>query len=217
MNIDRIKCNIMKTLLSIKHFSIKITDRTQIFISAMWVWACVMFYTMRFINFMLYLIITYTPDSFIIFRSRSKPDKNLPVILDAKIIKNKNKISEENDIIDISNKLNTIINRVLNDDKDSIKLNELIKYFPSISSSLVWISYLTSDNLTSDNLTSDNLTSDNIKKKSVVDDIFKKQINKCVYNTLSYILINVQDKVLYRGSEKENILFGKCPLKPEVD
>jgi hypothetical protein len=188
---ESFKGKIISKLISIKNFGSNIPDRTKIFLSAIVFWAYIMYYITKLINMCLYLFIEYTPDSFLIFRPKRKTDTKIPEILKAKIHdKNSDKVN-----VDISNKLNMLLNCKWDEDigdSGGIRIKDLVSKYKSISTSIMYISYLFE-----------------IDKK--LESISAEDIGK----SIKYMLVNINEKILYRDVDlktPEYIIFGEIPF-----
>jgi hypothetical protein len=180
------KDKIIYKFVAIKNFGSNMPDRTKIFLSALVFWAYIMYYITKFMNVCLCIFIDYTPDSFLIFRPNRNVDKKIPEILEAKINENK----------DISNKLNMLLNWKWDDDvgdSGGIRVKDIVEKYKSISTSIVWISYLFE-----------------IDKK--LENMSDADIGK----SIKYMLVNINEKVLYRDADlktPEDMVFGEIPFK----
>ena len=178
----------------------------------MWLWAYIMFYFTKCINKLLGLILVYTPDSLIIFNpylylsgmnnTNKSIDCNKPIIIDA-YLKTNNGKSEC-----IINKIRALINAkwdidIGNDncsfDDSAVKelfgglnVREIVKIYPLLSTSIIWITYL--------------FETDKILHSLSDDELGKK---------IKFLLINFSDNILYRNSNLENpekIIVGDIPF-----
>lgn len=190
------KDKIKSKLIAIKNFSTSdLPGRTKIFLSALWFWTYLLYYFTKFINIMLYIVVVYTPDSCVIFRTKLVKNKKIPEILNAKIKKKPCDNKQDDKTSDITNKLNILLNWKWDDDIGDIggiKIKELISKYPSVSSSIIWISYLFE-----------------IDKK--LETMSDEEVGK----SIKYMLINISDKVMYRDANlktPEDILFGEIPF-----
>jgi hypothetical protein len=182
---ETIKDKIFNRLTSIKNFGSKIPDRTKIFLSAMVFWAYILYYITKVLNAFLLIFITYTPDSFLIFRPTRRTDNKIPEILDAKI----------NNNVDISNKLNMLLNWKWDmdiGDSGGIRIKDMVEKYKSISTPIVWISYLFE-----------------------IDKKLKNMNDADIGKSIKYMLVNINEKVLYRDTNLKNpedIIFGEIPF-----
>ena len=192
--------------------AIHLPDRTKIFLSSIWLWAYIMFYFTKCINKLLGLILVYTPDSLIIFNpylylngmnnTNKSIDCNKPIVIDA-YLKTKNGKTEC-----ILNKIRALINAkwdidIGNDncsfDDSAVKelfgglnVREIVKIYPLLSTSIIWITYL--------------FETDKILHSLSDDELGKK---------IKFLLINFSDNILYRNSNLENpekIIVGDIPF-----
>ena len=191
--------------------AIHLPDRTKIFLSSIWIWAYIMFYFTKCINKLLGLILVYTPDSLIIFNpylylsgmnTNKSIDCNKPIVIDAYLKTNNGKTER------ILNKIRALINAkwdidIGNDncsfDDSEIKelfgglnIREIVKIYPLLSTSIIWIAYL--------------FETDKILHSLSDDELGKK---------IKFLLINFSDNILYRNSKMENpeeIIVGDIPF-----
>jgi hypothetical protein len=191
--------------------AIHLPDRTKIFLSSIWIWAYIMFYFTKCINKLLGLILVYTPDSLIIFNpylylsgmnTNKSIDCNKPIVIDAYLKTNNGKTER------ILNKIRALINAkwdidIGNDncsfDDSEIKelfgglnIREIVKIYPLLSTSIIWIAYL--------------FETDKILHSLSDDELGKK---------IKFLLINFSDNILYRNSNLENpekIIVGDIPF-----
>ena len=192
--------------------AIHLPDRTKIFLSSIWLWAYIMFYFTKCINKLLGLILVYTPDSLIIFNpylylsgmnnTNKSIDCNKPIIIDAYLKTNNDKTEC------ILNKIRALINAkwdidIGNDncsfDDSAVKelfgglnIREIVKIYPLLSTSIIWITYL--------------FETDKILHSLSDDELGKK---------IKFLLINFSDNILYRNSNLENpekIIVGDIPF-----
>lgn len=181
---------------------VQLPDRTKIFISSLWMWACLMYYFTKVINVFLCFVITYTPDSLIIFNPFAiKNANNMPIIIDA-YIKTKDNTEQ------ITNKIKTLINMKWDTDignencplddgifKDlfgGLNVNEIVKVYPKLSTSVIWIAYLFE-----------------------VDKSFSNLSDEELGKKIKYLLVNFSDKLIYRNSDlktSEDLMFGDIPF-----
>jgi hypothetical protein len=182
---ETVKDKIMSKLSIIKKFSSNIPDRTKIFLSALWFWAYILYFITKVLNVFLCVFITYTPDSFLIFRPRHTTDNKIPEILEAKL----------NNDVDISNKLNMLLNWKWDGDigdSGGIRIRDMVEKYKSISTSIVWISYLFE-----------------------IDKKLESMSDADIGKSIKYMLVNINEKVLYRDADlkiPEDILFGEIPF-----
>lgn len=184
--------NIITKFKRIKDFSMKdLPDRTKIFLSALWFWAFIMYYFTKIVNCMLGFVITYTPDSCIIYHPKMIYNKNKshnknskkPKILDAKL-------GEES----ITNKIKMLVDLNWDDTIEcgGVNTKKLMDKYPSISTSILWIAYL-------------------FEMDEKIENMSDGEIGK----SIKHMLINISDKAIYRESsleEREDILFGEIPF-----
>ena len=192
--------------------AIHLPDRTKIFLSSIWLWAYIMFYFTKCINTLLGLMLVYTPDSLIIFNpylylsginnTNKSIDCNKPIVIDAYLKTNNGKTEC------ILNKIRALINAkwdidIGNDncsfDDSAVKelfgglnIREIIKIYPLLSTSIIWIAYL--------------FETDKILHSLSDDELGKK---------IKFLLINFSDNILYRNSKMENpeeIIVGDIPF-----
>lgn len=192
--------------------AIHLPDRTKIFLSSIWLWAYIMFYFTKCINKLLGLILVYTPDSLIIFNpylylsgmnnTNKSIDCNKPIVIDAYLKTNNGKTEC------ILNKIRALINAkwdidIGNDNcsfNDSeikelfggLNIREIVKIYPLLSTSIIWIAYL--------------FETDKILHSLSDDELGKK---------IKFLLINFSDNILYRNSKMENpeeIIVGDIPF-----
>ena len=197
--------------------AIHLPDRTKIFLSSIWIWAYIMFYFTKCINTLLGLMLVYTPDSLIIFNpylylsgmnnTNKSIDCNKPIIIDAYLKTNNGKNNNEKPKC-ILNKIRALINAkwdidIGNDncsfDDSEIKelfgglnIREIVKIYPLLSTSIIWIVYL--------------FETDKILHSLSDDELGKK---------IKFLLINFSDNILYRNSKMENpeeIIVGDIPF-----
>ena len=202
--------------------AIHLPDRTKIFLSSIWLWAYIMYYFTKCINKLLGLILVYTPDSLIIFNpylylsgmnnTNKSIDCNKPIIIDAYLKTNNGKTNngKNNNVKTecIINKIRALINAkwdidIGNDncsfDNSEIKelfgglnIREIVKIYPLLSTSIIWIAYL--------------FETDKILHSLSDDELGKK---------IKFLLINFSDNILYRNSKMENpeeIIVGDIPF-----
>jgi hypothetical protein len=185
--------------------SIQLPDRTKIFLSALWFWAYMIFYFTKLCNAGLGFCLYYTPDSIIIYnpiRQKSDADINTPTIIDAHM-KTKNATHEN-----VTNKLRALIrskwdvdigndncpfdNTDNNELFGGVNLGDIVSIYPTISTAVVWITYLF----------------DTDKKLNTLSD---EELGK----KIKHMLINFGDKSICRTStlnESEKIVVGEIPF-----
>jgi hypothetical protein len=177
---------ISNKIQNIKKFAIQgLPDKTRIFISALWFWVYVAFYLNKLIGCMLGVVLHYTPDSCIIFHPKLlKENKDAPKIVEARL-----------GTEPITNKLSMLINNKWDKEiceNGGLNLKEILCSYPSLSTSVIWISYL-------------------FDLDKIVKDLDEEEIGK----RIKYMLINISDKAIYRApnlEESEDILFGEVPF-----
>jgi len=206
---------IIKKLQSIKKFSTEsLPDRTKIFLSALWFWTYILYYFTKIINIFLSCIITYTPDSCIIFKTKAIKNKDTPIIIEAKKYKKKPGVKSQDttnndatdittaninttsqDMEDITNKISTLFNWIWDktiEDNGGVHIKDIISKYKALSSSYLWIVYMFNIDETIENL-------DNAE--------IKQKIN--------HMLIDFSDRVIYRNNDMktpEDIIFGEVPF-----
>jgi hypothetical protein len=169
-------------------------DRTKIFLSALWFWTYIMFYLTKVTYRILGFILTYTPNSLIIYKPFNiiSHEAPIPKIIEAR-----------HDTEDITNKLRALVGLIwdsdINNDEDDtqeifggINIKDILNLYPMASTSVIWISYLFE-----------------IDKK--LHEMNDEELGK----GLKYLLINFADKSLYRTSnisDKEKAIFGEIPF-----
>ena len=177
---------------------VSLPDRTKIFLSAIWFWAYIIFYITKCFNCVLGFLLMHTPDSFLIYKPlniSSKP-KNVgevkPKIIEART-----------DVENITNKIKAIVDMkwdsdINNEGDDSQKIfgglniKDVLSIYPSLSTSVVWISYLFEID----------------KKLAEMND---EELGK----NIKHLLVNFGDQSLYRTSdlhEKESAMCGEVPF-----
>jgi hypothetical protein len=186
---------IVEKLSSIKNINLgKLPDRTKIFLSALWLWTYVLYYFTKIINIILRLIVTYTPDSCIIFNNKLiKPNEHAPIIIDAKI-HDKSADNMEN----ITNKFSILINNIWDEDigdKGGIRIKDIVNKFTNTTSPLMWVSYLFEMDKKLENMTDEEIS-----------------------ESIKHMLVNISDKIIERdpeskeSEESEEISFGEIPF-----
>lgn len=196
---------IVKKLQRIKKFSTEsLPDRTRIFLSAIWFWAYILYYFTKIINIFLNCIVTYTPDSFIIFKTKTNKDKNTPIIVDAKKCKKKHgdeiqKIHTNKktiqDLEDVTNKISAIFDWVWDktiEDNGGVHIKDVISKYSTLSSSYLWISYIFD-----------------------IDKAIENLDNSEIKQKINHMLIDFSDRVIYRNNDiknPEDIIFGEVPF-----
>jgi hypothetical protein len=179
--------NIGNRLIRIKNYCFtNLPDRTKIFLSALWFWIYITYYFNSMICYFLKIILMNTPDSCIAFQSKLiKKKENTPEIIEATLGKEI-----------ITNKIKLLINLCWDkeiSDVGGLNIKDLVSKYSSLSTSVIWISYLF-----------------NLEKK--MQDMTDEEIGKKV----KYMLINITDKIIYRddGSacDDEEIIFGEIPF-----
>lgn len=195
---ENIKEKVIGVVTRISGIAINLPDRTKIFFSALWFWVYVMFYFMKCFNCVLGLVLTHTPNSLLIYKplnikSRSKNSREIrPIIIEAR---------NGND--DITNKIKAIVDMKWDSDINNeggetqkifggLNIKDITDIYPSISTSVVWISYLFE-----------------IDKK--LADMGDEELGK----SIKQMLVDFGDKSLYRKSDlqdKEKAMFGEIPF-----
>ena len=192
--------------------AIHLPDRTKIFLSSIWLWAYIMFYFTKCINTLLGLMLVYTPDSLIIFNpylylsgmnnTNKSIDCNKPIVIDAYLKTNNGKtecilnkiralINAKWDI-DIGNDNCSFDNSEIKELFGGLNIREIVKIYPLLSTSIIWIAYL--------------FETDKILHSLSDDELGKK---------IKFLLINFSDNILYRNSNLENpekIIVGDIPF-----
>lgn len=171
--------------INIKKYCLtNVPDRTKIFLSALWFWIYITYCLNMMFCFILRLILSNTPDSFIAFQSTIiKKQDIIPEIIEAKIDKEV-----------ITNKIKLLVKLCWDkeiSDIGGVNVKDLLKYLPSLSKSTVWISYVY-----------------DIEKK--IQTMTDEEIGK----TIKHMLIDITDNTIYRNSDKaeEEIIFGQIPF-----
>jgi hypothetical protein len=184
---------IVEKLSSIKKINLgSLPDRTKIFLSALWLWTYVLYYFTKIINIMLRLIVTYTPDSCIIFNNKLlKPNEQTPIIIDAKIHDDSTDNTEN-----ITNKFSVLINNIWDEDigdKGGIRIKDILNKFTNTTSPLMWVSYLFE-----------------------IDKKLENMTDVEISESIKHMLVNISDKIIERGDpeskESEEISFGEIPF-----
>lgn len=186
MSLNNLLIKFKTKITTIKRYSVnELPDRTKIFLSALWVWIYISFYINKVIGYIFIFVLTYTPDSCIIFHPKLiKKQKNIPEILDAKL-------GEET----ITNKLKMLVKSQWDSDipeSGGVNVKNLVSKYPALSTSVIWIAYLLE-----------------VDKK--IQEMSDEEIGK----SIKCMLINISDKSIYRDSSveiKEELLFGEIPF-----
>lgn len=177
---------VSKKLSNIKNSVIKkLPDKTIIFISALWFWVYIAYICNHIFGRLLGYVLHITPDDCIIFHPKLlKENKDAPKVIEARL-----------GTEPITNKINMLINKKWDvdiSDSGGINIRELLTYYPKLSTSVIWISYLF----------------DLDKKLETLDE---EEIGK----KIRHMLINITDKKIFRESsldESEEIIFGEIPF-----
>ena len=171
--------------INIKNYCFtNIPNRTKIFLSALWFWMYITYCLNIMFCFVLKLILSNTPDSCIAFQSTiMKKAESTPEIIEAKL-------GTET----ITNKIKLLVNLYWDDeisDVGGVNIKDLLTCLPTLSKSVVWISYI-------------------CDFKNKIQTMTDEEIGKQV----KHMLINITDKIIYRNSdeEEEEILFGAIPF-----
>lgn len=185
--------------------NIDLPDRTRIFISAIWFWAYILYYITKLINGAIGIFLHLTPDSCIIFsninviNSKDKNTINKPIILDARLKTDKNRYEI------ITNKIRSIINNnwdvdIGNDNSPfdeteknnlfgGMNIRDIINVYPTLSSSIVWISYI-------------------FETEKKINSMTDAELGK----KIKHMLINFTDKTISRTTDMktpEKIIVGE--------
>lgn len=165
-------------------------DRTKIFISSLYFWVYITYIFNSMVCLFLRVVLSNTPDSCVIFSSLTQPvKKNVPKIITAKL-------NEEL----ITNKLQLLLNLCWDNeigDNGGINIKDLVNRYKSISSSVLFISYLFK-----------------IEKK------MQENSDEEIGRQIRHVLIDVTDKIIYRYKgdksddidETDEIIFGDIPF-----
>ena len=163
----------------------KMPDKAIIFVSALWFWVYIVYICNQMFGRLLSYVLHITPDNCIIFHPKLlQENKDAPKVIEARL-----------GTEPITNKINMLISKKWDgdvSDSGGVNIKDLITYYPKLSTTVIWISYLF-----------------DLDKK--IENLDEEEIGK----KIKYMLINISDKAIYREptlDKSEEILFGEIPF-----